>query len=88
MDKFNAGCPCVGGYLNRDHIQRYRTATHVTHQLYIKDNRLCADIELIDQSYDISKLTIKPIIISPFDDEDVIRIIDIKDVRIYEEPQP
>lgn len=61
-------CPHRCGILNRKHIMHVGKITHIVHRLFIEKaptTNLCADIEMLDRTFNINSINIKPIIVTP-----------------------
>ncbi|MBD3408529.1 MAG: hypothetical protein GF411_20565 [Candidatus Lokiarchaeota archaeon] len=63
IDEFNKKCPKKGGILNRDHVGRTTDITHLTHSLKYENSKLVAEIELLVDGLENSKM--RPIISTP-----------------------
>ena len=63
IEKFNETCPKRGGLIMRNHIGHIKEYTHITHLLKYENKKLIAEIELLKNGLEKSK--IKPIIKIP-----------------------
>ena len=83
IEEFNKKCPKNGGILLRDHIGHIKEVTHITKSLRYENQKLVAEIELLNNR--LKDVKIKPIIEIPLRFESGIsveRVLSINNIYL------
>lgn len=71
IEQFNEKCPVNGGWLDRAHPHMVRHVTHTTRSLRVEGDYIIANVDPVTD-YDLSQCELKPIVVAPCDDEEMV----------------